>query len=503
MTTDLTALSVPVAFARDYDFKNDKFIKLRIRVCHDGRNRNGSFFSLDSFELAKDSLTNTPLIADVVFDEDGQPQFKSHDMHLEESTTGTRIVYDEVPIGLIPENCNYAIEQHNGRNYVCADAYVWRRYSNYAEDVFERDGDSEIAVSMEIDVQDFIYEKSKNLYRINSYTYMAVTCLGPDYEPGMMGAQATVATFSGSKKAYFTEMQKALKEELDKIYTQAAGEIKEGAVMSEEYSTVEEQDIPEEPTDEAEETVEETDSIEESMREDVPGEESEDKKKDFALETNLRDAINEALGSEVIEDSFWGTYPKYTLEDYDASTQVAYVYSYEDGHHYGIGFTVSGDAVTLHYDTRIRKVLDFRDYVPGLTPDTTGYNFTAYKDTLQQRYNEAIKEYEAEVAELREFKAKVEAEALSAARAEVLGEFTDLEKVEEFVALCNEADKYTDMEQLRTLCYAIRGKNIGAANNIHVDKKKLQFAHQMINPPKEDVGPSGAERILARYKDTH
>ena len=59
---------------------------------------------------------------------------------------------------------------------------------------------------------------------------------------------------------------------------------------------------------------------------------------------------------------------------------------------------------------------------------------------------------ETELSSLRKYRAQREAE-------DVFAEFGDLENVEEFKVLKGEYTKY-DVDMLRTLCYAIRGKNI-------------------------------------------
>ena len=158
---ELQNVSLATTYEIDNSFDSDRFIKMRLRICHDGINPNSSFFEVENMEKAKDSIVNIPILANVIFDENNVPQFGSHDMDIEESKIAEgeyKLIYKETPIGLIPSDCNYTIEEFNDKNYVFADGYIWKSYSNYAEDIIERDKD--IKLSMEILVDSFEYNSN-------------------------------------------------------------------------------------------------------------------------------------------------------------------------------------------------------------------------------------------------------------------------------------------------------------------------------------------------------
>ena len=84
---------------------------------------------------------------------------------------------------------------------------------------------------------------------------------------------------------------------------------------------------------------------------------------------------------------------------------------------------------------------------------------------------------ESELNELKEFKASAEQAALETERktgiADIFSKFTDLENVEEFSLLKDECDKDCmkyKLDDLETLCYAIRGKQ-GVPSNFSLTKK--------------------------------
>ena len=104
--------SVEVDFEVDENFDSESFIKLNLRLMHDGENPKGLNFTTESLENAIESIKNKPILGRVIFDDDNQPQFSSHDRHIEEDYNGNiRIVYDEIPIGLIPESSKLEIKK--------------------------------------------------------------------------------------------------------------------------------------------------------------------------------------------------------------------------------------------------------------------------------------------------------------------------------------------------------------------------------------------------------
>jgi hypothetical protein len=217
MLKDLKQLSLNATYTVDNSFDSDRFIKLRIRVQHDDKNPNGSSFTLENMQKAQNTIKNIPILAAVVVDKDGNPQFGAHDMHIEEDKFNEgayRLIYDESPIGVVPETNNYEILEYDGRNYVYVDAYLWVGYMNYAQDIVERDKD--IKVSMEISVLEYTYDSKTDIYDITDYKYNGITLLGNNYGTGMIDAKATTESFSKSGKEKLFNYMAELKNEIIK-----------------------------------------------------------------------------------------------------------------------------------------------------------------------------------------------------------------------------------------------------------------------------------------------
>ena len=199
-------------FQEDDVFDEDMFIKLRLRICHNGKNPNGSHFSDESIENAKGSLRLKPLLAHVVEDEDGNLDFGSHDFKIEVNKLKDdelKIVYLEIPVGIIPENSmNYEFKEHKGRMYVYCDVFVHKDYSNYAEDLIKNS--EEFKISMEIMVLDWEeLEEDNRFFDITEYKYLAVTMLSDKLGTGMVDARAHRFSMDNDNLSKFEDMKKS------------------------------------------------------------------------------------------------------------------------------------------------------------------------------------------------------------------------------------------------------------------------------------------------------
>lgn len=198
--TDFKMASLVTTYEIDDSFDSTKFIRMRLRIAHDGVNPNKSSFVVEGLENAEKSIYNSPVLANVIFDEDGNPQFSGHDMEYEEDKTKDgeyKLIYKETPIGVIPESCNYKIEDYNGKKYAFADCYIYKGYSNYAQNIIERD--KEIKLSMEIIVDKYSYDGKEKVFNITDFRYQGITFLNKDYGTGMENARGTTETFSADE----------------------------------------------------------------------------------------------------------------------------------------------------------------------------------------------------------------------------------------------------------------------------------------------------------------
>jgi hypothetical protein len=464
-------VSLPATYEVDNEFDSAKFIKMRLKACHDGKNLNGSVFEVQGMAAAESSIANTPVLAHVVW-KDGVPDFGGHDMHIEDDRASPgkdRLVYDETPIGVIPEACNHEIRKDGGHSYVFADCYLWRGYMNYAEDVISRE--KTVPLSIEVAVDAYRYDRKADAYVITDYKYTGVTLLGSGEEPAMEGACATVF----AKKDVYALMED-LKEEIIRYQSGAA----------------------------APDLIQDT-----SPPEGGKGDEGLEKI-EFQLAGEIVQGLNERLSMEGTVTTDWGTYPRYSYWDHDMDKGEVYAIDREDWNLYGFGFSFAGDAVVVDFASKKRKRLDVVDFTDG-----TGEQLFATMEVLKEvgeqfvqsqtavaelrEQSEGLKAQVAEMAgklemaerqaqELETYRAEAEKEAKHAAAAAVISEFADLEGNAEFEAVKEKAAEFA-VDELRKECYAIRGKHV------HVQR----FTKQPLRIPLATSDENQEWALLSKY----
>ena len=191
-----------MSYSVDSKFESDKFVKIRCRVCHDEESPNKTYFTKETMEKAnKESLEYIPILAHVYVDENGKPVIGSHDMHIEEDKLNegeTRVIYDEQPIGMVPSlaDNNCTIEEYNGLNYTFVDAYIWRDYSNYAEQLVEDAENTKMSMEIDFPEDALSYDAANERYNISSYRYRGITLLNEALGTGMKDALVTTTNFS-------------------------------------------------------------------------------------------------------------------------------------------------------------------------------------------------------------------------------------------------------------------------------------------------------------------
>lgn len=468
---DFENLSLATTYEIDDSFDSEKFIKMRLRVCHDGKNPNGSFFSVDTLESARESLKNAWVLAHVIYDDDEEDlDFGSHDMHIEDHQMkgheGERkVVYDEQIIGIIPESNNYAVAEFDGRKYVYCDAFVSVPYGNYASDIIQRD--KTVNLSMEIDVDAGHYCKQDKTYHIDAFRYRGVTLLGKKVGTGMLKAAGTIESFS---KENALSMLDELREELEKYQTVKVDNNpdKEGGLSALNKDRINEilgeygfaiEELTFEITEEM---------TEEEFRANLDTVKEE--REAFALQGQIVEELNEQLSTEMVECE-WGSYSRYWFVDYDPEVSMVYCYDVEDWKLYGFAYSLEGDAITIDFESKARKKFVIADFVDGsaehfsfaqiVNDITTSMNET--RAQLQAEYDSYVESHATaneEVEALRSFQTeRLETEHKAAVDA-VLAEFADLAENEEFASLTANAYSYENIEDLTRDCYVIRGKAV-------------------------------------------
>lgn len=478
---DIKYLSLATTYEVDASFDSERFIKLRLKICHDGKNPNGSTFDAENIQKAEPSISNTPILANTLVDEDEKTvDLGSHDMHYEPHKLKDgeyKLVYDELVVGVVPETNNYEVTLCDGRHYAFCDCYIFKEYSNYFQDYIEENQGS--TLSMEIFVDDAYFDKKEHAYRIKTFRYKGITFLGKTKQPGMIGTHAEVSSFESKQKLF--NLLSDLKSEIEK-YQSSFSEVdinnktkKEDFDLDEKMKLLEQFKLSKDVLDFDIESLS-IDELKVKLESFIASQGETDPKDKFALNGQFMEELIEKLSAEKIE-SEWGNYSKYCYVDHNGETGEVFCWDRADWKLYGFTYSISGDAVTVDFACKKRKKFDIVDFI-----DATEDSFTfesavsdvfaaiaSTKDNLLDAVNAEFTEYKdghmvgnAEVNALREFKASRLSEDHKFAIAEKLSEFEDLAENAEFIALKEKAENYENVEDLERECYIIRGKNAPA-----------------------------------------
>lgn len=196
----------------DEDNSHEGLTSVHLQACHTYNNINGSNIDPTVMEAALPSFSNRPILGYIHIVND-EPCFYGHNMHEENG----ELVYDETPIGIIPESCNAQIvyDKDKDKSYVEVDGYIFDEYSK-AKEIIEREKES--PVSVELSIRSLSYDAEKKLLNIEDFFFSGVTILGKNddgetVKPGMVGSNITLADFEQEQPDYanqIIEMQKKI-----------------------------------------------------------------------------------------------------------------------------------------------------------------------------------------------------------------------------------------------------------------------------------------------------
>jgi hypothetical protein len=408
-----------LSFSKMYE-DDDDLMKVRIKVCHDGDNPNGSNVSLDSLSKAEETLKNRPILAYSVFDEDKFEvvDFGGHDMQhkLVENDEGEYEVktrYLETPLGVINEDHEYSLEydEDTEKTYPVITGYIWKSYSNGAWKLIEEGK----GVSMEISVKSGTYNKERKIFEITDFSYRGITVLSDSVTPAMEGANIDKYTLNELDNSV-EEFNQKLKE-------------KEELIMEKTTKTIVEE------TDNITMKVENKDYASKvSIDEDGIGvsvDNKEPETKEFALSVdNIRLSINNQLKERTVEaEDWWGDkYQKreFYLFDIIPDEKVAIC---EDNlnyyNYYGIPYEIQGDEAVLNFDGKVAYIQEWRPKQEGEV--VLEFNKEdELKDIVLKKFSNKEKEIETiktDLEKLEEFKSKVDLEEFKVKVNEVAEKF--------------------------------------------------------------------------------
>lgn len=186
------------AFSEDDD---STLVPVHLKACHTGENRNKSYIEESKMKSKLSTLKNKPILA-FIHTVDGVEEFGGHEMH----EVDGEMIYDEIPVGLIPESCKAELkyDEDKDKTYVHVDGYLYGQY-NHSAQILERMG-GEAKVSVELNVFELSFDAKNKVLNIEDFEFSGITILGVDKEgngigEGMEGANITFADFSAENNS--------------------------------------------------------------------------------------------------------------------------------------------------------------------------------------------------------------------------------------------------------------------------------------------------------------
>ncbi len=206
-----------INFEKQEDKNKEGLLPVVLQSCHTLGNLNGSYITEETMTDALPSFSNRPILG-YIYEVDGQPEFCGHNAHLDENDN---IVYDEIPVGIIPESCDAKLvyDEEKKKTYVVVKGYIFEEYSKAAE-ILQREG--ECAVSVELSVRKLSYDAANKVLMIEDFFFSGVTILGKredgtPVEPGMAGANIQLADFSTKNNSFLPDQNALLIETLERL----------------------------------------------------------------------------------------------------------------------------------------------------------------------------------------------------------------------------------------------------------------------------------------------
>ena len=457
---------------------NDQFALCKVYVQSVGKNRNYSYMSEESIRKALPTLNYAPVVGHLIpkYDENGNVVGHYMGSHDYELTPEMELKAITVPYGVVIED-SFAFEDveefSRKETYLTAQIYLWLgRYPELADAIY--DENTWFNQSMEISVNEFRpLEEDSNYTEILDWVYSGLCLLGlsdnpaESTEPCFISAQVHPVNYSFDK-AEFAKAMDELKNNLNDALKEGgkdnlkfSEEVKD-KILSEFNATM--ADIDFEITE---------DMTEEDFRKAVEAKFDSNEhpvvpnkvEKFSATYEQKREAIQNALDPKITRD-----------ENGEVVSSVSYwICDFDDTYAYVNQYTYT-DSDRQEENGRLSYSFDEE----AMTATISGEFEKMIVKWLTVAENQAVEDSRKEFESLKEFKrTRVEADHKVAVD-EVLSNFEDIVETDEYKALAESVYSIEDLDEIKTKCYAIRGKYVPVKSEKKEFSKKnikVEFEH--------------------------
>ena len=468
---------VPACFSETTFDEDDGFLRVTLRACHIGLNRNGSYISEDNMKKALPSLKYRPILASIHELDNGELEFHGHDMEIDDEGN---IKYIEKQVGTFTADDPWLeYNEEYDKTYVMANALIPIEYTE-AADIIKKHNGSKVSVELVIDTLSYnAKEKYLELidFRFNGCTLLGYQKDGTEIGEGMLGSRLDISDFSVSKD-YFSKLQddnefKQMVAELTANYLLNNNTQKGGISMSKLEELMSKYQVT------VEDIKFETDNLSDEELEAVFKEAFEDV--DDTTATDNTNDVDPGSITDTFDNEGEGiavsNIKKYSVEfdgktyEYELSLNDTIValeklvndtYYEEDDVYYGV----------IVYDEYVvmRSYWNGKAYRQGyeLVEDSyslVGERVEVYANYLTKEEEEEIKNIRSKYSELVEYKANIEEKELRDQKANIVenSKYDNIREVEAFKELVKNIDKYS-IEEIEVKAKVILADNIELVN---------------------------------------
>lgn len=437
------------------DESDDGFLHVILKSCHIGLNRNGSYISEKNMKKAMSTLKYRPILATIHETDDGELEFHSHDMTIDEDGN-TKYIEQQVG-SFTADDPYFEYDEEYDKTYVMAKAVIPLDYTETANIIKKHAGTK---VSVELVIDSLAYNVKENYLELIDFRFGGCTLLGYEKDgtpigEGMLGSRLDISDFSIKKDTYesrFEVLVKTLEGVADKLSNFNKDDSKKGGTcMSKldelmELYGVTSEDIAFETDGLSDEELEaafenafaqKNDGSEGGADPDEGSDPDGDGDPDEGAELN-------SCHIEVCGKTY-----DFQLSMNDTinalQTLINDTYSENDNTYYSV--TVYDKHVIMH-DVWFGRAYR-QDYkVRKDTYSLVGDRVEVYANYLTKDEEAELERLRASYAELTQFKANVELEAERASKVEVLNnvKFDCIRDTEEFKSLVKDVDNYSLQE---------------------------------------------------------
>lgn len=400
---------IPISFQKLDKFEinadDTRFIPVKIWLMHLEENLNGSYFSKEVVENAISTLANTPIMAYLEENSEGELDFSDHRQVLVIKDGSYDIKYIGQAIGLIPESNNAQFEDRlcdDGitRTFLTVEGLIWTKWDDPV-DILNRDLFK--AQSMEIhDDYEGEFNKEDGLFHFTSFKFFGACGLGMSVLPAMQNSTIELNFNLDEFKQEIQEKMEQFKFALSENNDRGGQKMEELQKLLEKYSlTVE--DLSAKEINHEDYSLEELETkIQEVFKQEEP-------KQEFTLTSEqLEDELSRELSAiEMIQDTYWEdySYPRFSFIDYMPEQMVVVAYDCKEGILVGFNYQLINENVEVDANSVARYKVEFIPMNLSGDPDDDSQvdvfskNFTSHTQVerkLKVKEDELNKQFQVE-----------------------------------------------------------------------------------------------------------